>query len=367
VADRKVSMIGLRVEDQDVAGVSEVLRSGMLVQGPQVAKLEEAFAARVGVRHCVAVNSGTAALHAMLAALDLRPGDEVITTSLSFAATANMILACGATPRFADVELETYNLDPASVAERVGPRTRAVLAVDLFGRLADYPVLREAAPGVPVLADACQAVGARDAQGREAGAHALASAFSLYATKNWQCGEGGLVTTDDDAVAGFCRRFRHHGQEPGGAYDYRHLGFNYRMTDYTARLAREQLRLLDEGNTRRRELALRYSALLAGLEGVSAPRVPAAGHAHHQFTIRVQGRRDQLRRALAEAGIATQIYYPAPLTQLPHLGSHPDRGAVPRADQLCREVLSLPLHPKLLEADVEQVAGEVRRFFATTA
>jgi dTDP-4-amino-4,6-dideoxygalactose transaminase len=357
---RVVRMIGLTIRAEDVDGVSEVLRSGMLAQGPEVQKLEAAFAARVGVPHAIAMNSGTAALHAMLAAV-VRPGDEVITTALSFAATANMILACGATPRFADVDERTFNLDPASVAERLGPKTRAILAVDLYGRLADYERLREVAGGRAIFADACQAAGARAADGRAAGAVADASAFSLYATKNWQCGEGGLVTTADGELAAFCRRFRHHGQEPSGVYDYRHLGFNYRMTDFTARLARTQLELLDGANARRRVLAARYSERLADLPQLRTPEIDA-GHALHQYTVRAE-RRDELRQALAAAGISTQIYYPKTLATLPHLGDHPDRARVPVATRLSDEIVSLPLHAKLADDDVDYVADQLRAFY----
>jgi perosamine synthetase len=362
MAPRAVKMIGLELGDEDVAGVADVLRSGMLVQGPEVERLEERFAERVKARHVVAVSSGTAALHAMLAALDLRPGDEVVTTALSFAATANMIVACGATPRFADVDEATLNLSPASVAERIGARTRAILAVDLYGRLANYGALAAAAGARPVLADACQAAGARAADGREAGSLAFASAFSLYATKNWQCGEGGLIVTSDDRLAAFCRRFRHHGQEPGGAYDYRHLGFNYRMTDFTARLALTQLARLDAANRRRRAIAERYHAGLAAVDGLRPPPIAAHGHAWHQYTVRAR-RRDELRRALAESGIATQVYYPRPLTALPHLGAHPDAARVPIATRLCHEVLSLPIHSKLDDDDVDYVAQQIRAFY----
>src|SRR4051794_11145308 len=210
---RKINMIGLEIRDEDVLGVAEVLRSGMLAQGPEVAKLEQAMATRLRVPHVIAVSSGTAALHAMLAAV-VEPGDEVITTALSFAATANMILACGATVRFADVDERTFNIDPKSVADRLSEKTAAILAVDLYGRLADSAALRQGVGELPVLADACQAAGSADDEQGRAGAIADASAFSFYATKNWQCGEGGLVTTADDELAAFCRRFRHHGQEP---------------------------------------------------------------------------------------------------------------------------------------------------------
>jgi dTDP-4-amino-4,6-dideoxygalactose transaminase len=361
-AERVVRMIGLDIRDEDVVGVADVLRSGMLVQGPEVQRLEQRFAARVGVRHAIAVNSGTAALHCMLASLDLRPGDEVVTTALSFAATANMILAAGAVPRFADVDEHTFNLSPRSLSERLSPKTRGILTVDLYGRLADYETLAGVAGAVPVFADACQAVGAVTARGQQAGSLARASAFSLYATKNWQCGEGGMVTTDDDALAAFARRFRHHGQEPGGTYDYRHLGFNYRMTDFVARFAATQLELLDEGNARRRHLASLYAERLHDVAGVQLPGLPRAGHVFHQLTIRAE-RRDELRRALSDAGIATQVYYPRPLTDLPHLGEHPDRGRVPVARRLCAEVVSLPIHTRLSDDDVEYVAERVRAFY----
>jgi perosamine synthetase len=362
VADMTVKMIGLDIRDSDVEAVSGVLRSGMIAQGPEVAALEKAFCEKFGTKYAVAVNSGTAALHCLLGSLQMKPGDEVITTSLSFAATANMIIAAGGTPRCADVDEKSMNLDPQSVKARVTPKTRAILAVDLFGRLADYAALQKVAGPLPIFADACQSIGAKDANGRFSGGLAAGSAFSLYATKNWQCGEGGIVSTDDEQLALFCRRFRHHGQAGQSAYDYQHLGFNYRLTDFTARFARSQLELLDGHNRRRLEIAERYTKGLAGVDGIILPEI-VPGHCVHQYTLRAKDR-DKLRAWLQERGVMTQIYYPKALTTLPHLGEHVDRNSVPVATRLSQEVVSIPVHGLLTDAQIDYVITNIKQFYA---
>ena len=228
----KISLVEPIVGEDEVAAVSRILRSGQLAQGPEVARFEEEFAALCGVRHAVAVNSGTAAVHCALSAVGVAAGDEVVTTPFTFAATATPILMQGARPRFVDIDPKTFNLDPDAVMAAIGARTKAVVAVDLFGQ----PISTEFAGAlrersVPVVEDACQAVGAAYGNTRAGGIGDVA-AFSFYATKNLMTGEGGMLTTDDDAIAAAARRFRQHGQ--GERYEYLSLGYNYRMTDMSA-------------------------------------------------------------------------------------------------------------------------------------
>ncbi len=346
------------------AAVLDVLDSGQLAQGPRVATFEHAFATLCGVQHAVAVSSGTAALHTALAALGIGPGDEVVTTPFTFVATANAILMQGATPRFADIEPETFTLDPAAVEQAITARTKAILAVDLFG----HPYLRELDElaqrhGIPLIEDACQAVGAhRD--GVPAGALGTLAAFSFYATKNMTTGEGGMLTTSDEQLADRARRFRHHGQS--ARYTYESMGYNYRMTDLQAALGLVQLEQLSAWNEQRRTNARALTAALSGLPGIVLPRErEGARHVYHQYTIRVtagQAIRDAIQRYLAEHGVTTAVFYPRPLHLQPHFVSLGyQEGAFPEAERAAQEVLSLPVHPALTPDDLHTITSVFRQ------
>src|SRR5262245_11452094 len=306
------------IGEEEKAAVMAVLDSGMLVQGAQVAALEREFAARLGVRHAVAVASGTAALHLALLAHDIGPGDEVITSAFSFVATANTILQVGATPVFADVDELTFDLDPGAVAAAVTPRTRAIVPVHLYGLPCDMDGIGATAErhGLCVIEDAAQAVGAAF-RGRQAGTFGT-GCFSLYATKNVASAEGGVVTTDDEAVAERVRLLRQHGMR--SRYRYEMLGFNFRMTDLHAAIGRVQLGRLDETTRRRRANA---AALSSSITSVVTPAVPEGrDHVWHQYTVRVTRPdlgRDEAARRLEEAGIGVGIFYPQGLHELPHV------------------------------------------------
>jgi perosamine synthetase len=332
-----------------------------------VAAFEREFAARIGSAHAVAVNSGTAAIHAALAALGVGDGDEVVTTPFSFAASATPALMQRAQPRFVDVDPRTFNLEPAAVLGAAGARTKVAIMVDLFGlpiAPAGLDALR--ARGVRVLEDACQAVGAsRD--GQAAGTLGDAGSFSFYATKNVTTGEGGMLVTDDAALATAARRFRHHGQ--GETYEYLTLGYNYRMTDVAAALGRVQLRRLDEIGAARRRNAAFYDAAFADVPGLQTPYVPpGVVHAYHQYSLLVDGEltqngagRDDLRAYLAARQIATGVYYPTPLHLQPlfaRFGYGP--GDFPVAERLARQIVALPVHPRLDRAQLEWTARAVR-------
>lgn len=349
--------------EQEVDAVARVIRSGIIAQGPEVAAFEKEFAELCGVRHAVAVNSGTAALHALMSACGIGPGDEVITTPFTFIATASAIRMCGATPVFADIDGTSYNLDAASVRAAITPRTRAILAVHLYGLPCDMDSLAAVAKenDLVLLEDACQAVGA-SWRGRRAGGLGLGAAFSTYATKNLSTGEGGLVTTDDDQVADFVRRFRHHGQPPGGRYVYSHLGYNYRMTDIAAAIGRCQLTQIEAWNARRRDIAKRYNDALDRLPGVTVPASPPdAEHVFHLYTLRVSGDRQRFSEALAAGGVSSGVYYPIPLYRTGIFGDAWRAEDFPRCEAAAAQVLSIPCHPALSDHDVDQVIAVVLR------
>jgi perosamine synthetase len=349
------------IGDAEKRAVLEVLESGMLVQGPRTAMLEEKFAAACGVRHAVATSNGTTALHAALLAHGIGPGDEVITTPFTFIASVNSILFTGARPVFADIDPETFNINPALVAAAVTARTKAIMPVHLYGLLCDMGALLAIAHrhGLAIIEDAAQAIGA-EYKGRRAGGFGT-GCFSLYATKNVMSAEGGMITTDDDAIAERCRLLRNHGM--ARRYYHDTLGYNFRLSDLHAALGLAQIDRLDELTARR---CANASYLNAHIESVRTPGVPAGyRHVWHQYTIRVEGGsdcRDAAVRQLNSAGIGTGIFYPLPAHRQPHikelnLGSMP----LPVAEQMSGEVISLPVHSQLSQADLESIVYEVNR------
>jgi perosamine synthetase len=362
----RVPLVEPSLGDAEIDAVVRVLKSGQLAQGPEVAAFEQEFAAAIGVAHAVAVNSGTAAIHCALDALNVADGDEVLTTPFTFAATATPVLMQRARVRFVDVDPRTFNVDLARFAQAATPQTRAVVGVDLFGlpfARDGLQALRER--GIAVLEDACQAVGAARG-GMPAGKGCDAAAFSFYATKNLMTGEGGMLTTDDDAVARAARRFRQHGQ--GERYEYLSLGYNYRLTDVLAAIGRAQLERLPALTAARRANAAFYDAELAGVPGITTPFVPpGAEHAYHQYSILVDetatpngSDRDAVRAALADAGVGSGVYYPTPLHLNPLFASGYARGDFPVAERLARRVLALPVHPAVTGEMRRHVAGALR-------
>ena len=358
-----ISSVAIGTEEEEL--VLEVLRSGRLAQGPMVARLEDAFAALHGVGHAIAVNNGTTALVAAIQALQLEPGDEVITTSFSFVATLNAILQAGATVRFADIG-EDFCIDPDSVESLIGARTRALMPVHLYGLPADMPRLAGLAErhGLAVVEDAAQAHGARIG-GRAVGSFGL-GCFSFYATKNITAGEGGIVTTDDPAVADYLKLLRAQGMR--ARYEYEIVGHNYRMTELQAAVAVPQVARLDRLNARRRGNAARLSAGLADLVGLTLPVVPEGReHVFHQYTVRVgpDARVDRagLAAGLAEQGVGSGIYYPRLMHDYDCYRDHRQIvvDPTPRAASISGQVLSLPVHPQLCDADLDRVVGAVRK------
>lgn len=343
------------IGDDERAAVDRVLRSGMIAQGPEVAAFEEEFAgALVEGRRCVAVNSGTSGLHLGLLAAGVGAGDEVIVPSFTFAATANSVALTGATPVFADIEPAHFCLDPSSVEAAITERTVGIMPVHLYGHPAAMDALQAVADrrGVRIFEDAAQAHGAT-LGGRRVGTFGQFAMFSLYPTKNMTSGEGGMVSCADEAIARRVRLLRNQGMER--QYENELVGFNNRMTDIHAAIGRVQLTKVT-GWTAQRQANARFFD--QHLEGVIVPPVAAdAVHVYHQYTIRVPDDRDGVAKALREEhGIGTGVYYPIPNHRLPSFGVHVD---LPQTEQAAREVLSLPVHPSLSEADLEQVVNAV--------
>jgi len=348
--------------------VLEVLRSGVIAQGPMVKRFEDAFASVAGVPHAVAVNNGTTALVASIQALDLQPGDEVITTPFTFVATLNAILEAGATARFADIDSVDFNIDPEKVGGAVTDRTKVLMPVHLYGQMADMGRLVPLAQqhGLTIVEDSAQAVGATF-EGKPAGSFGI-GCFSLYATKNITTAEGGVITTSDDALADKLRVMRNQGMR--ARYQYEMAGHNYRLTDLHAALGIPQLEKLQQLTDARRRNAEWLSKGLDGVTGLTVPAVlPGREHVWHQYTILVGDdapvTRDELAAKLTEKGIGNGIYYPKLVFDYDCYRDNPQVIAsdVPVAKKVAEQALSLPVHPKLTEAELETIVSSVREVF----
>jgi len=352
------------IGDEEIEAVAETLRSGWLTTGPRTAELERRFAEYVEAEHALAVTSGTAALHLALVALGVGPGDEVITTSITWPATANVIVHTGATPVFADVRESDLNIDPDEVARLVSPRTKAILPVHLAGQPADLDPL--SALGLPVVEDAAHAVESAY-RGRKIGGLSAATCFSLYATKNVAAGEGGVITTNDDAVAQAVDEHRTMRRGHGSTYDISVPGYKANLSDVLASIALVQLGKLE----RHREVRLRhvaaYDDAVADLDGIEPlARDPRDTHALHLYVVRVDAdgagaTRDEYQHALTEERIGTSIHF-LPVHELTaYRERYPDQRSLPVTERAGREVLSLPLSPAHSDEDVEDAIAALRR------
>jgi dTDP-4-amino-4,6-dideoxygalactose transaminase len=356
ICDTKRQYLGLK--DELDAAMQAVMAGGHYIMGPNVKAFEEEFAREMGVAHAVAMNSGTDALHLALRALGIGPGDEVITTAFTFAATSEAIGILGATPVLVDIDPTTFNIHVAQVKAAITPRTRAIIPVHLFGQPADIGPLLDL--GIPVVEDCAQSTGATW-KGLQTGTLGLVGCFSFFPTKNLgTAGDGGMCVTNDPAIADRIRMLRSHGWKR--KYYQEVIGINSRLDELQAAILRVKLPHLKAWNEDRRAIAARYDELLKDVPGVVTPgTLPDTVPVFHQYTIRVQDR-DRVSLALKELGIETQVYYPYPLHLLPiHEPLGKGEGAFPEAERACREVLSLPMFPGLTAAEQDEVVAALRR------
>ncbi|MBE7537046.1 MAG: DegT/DnrJ/EryC1/StrS family aminotransferase [Opitutaceae bacterium] len=366
-AKTTVPFLDLRAQHDPIraellAAFNEVIDQNAFAGGPFVQKFEEDFAAYCRAGHAIGVGNGTDALWFSLLALGVGPGDEVITVSATFMATAEAISFCGATPVFVDIDEATYTMNPALLERAITPKTKAIVPVHLYGQVADMDPILDVAKrhGIPVVEDACQAHGA-EYKGRRAGTMGELGCFSFYPGKNLGAlGEGGGVTTQDAALAAKVRTLREHGQEK--RYHHSMIGWNGRMDGLQAAALRIKLRSLDKGNASRRANAALYSRLLADVPGVVTPVVADQGSpVFHLYVIRVK-HRDSVLARLGERGIGCGIHYPKPIhlqQAYAHLGLGP--GTTPVAERCATEILSLPMFPELTTWQIESVVRELRQ------
>jgi perosamine synthetase len=345
--------------EEEIA-VLDVMRSGALAQGARVRDFEEAFAQTMGARFAVATSNGTTALYLALVANGVGPGDEVITSPLTFIATANAIAQTGARPVLADID-DSLNLDPNAAAALIGPRTKVIMPVHLHGNPCDMPAFIELAQrhGLALIQDACQAVGATIC-GRPLGAFGTA-VYSLYATKNITTGEGGMVITDDPSIAKTIASLRHQAYSDR-PYVHEAIGYNYRMTEMQAAIGLVQLGRLEEITERRRSNATYYDTHITPNRFVRPRVAPGNRHVYHQYTLRMgpgeSTCRDEMRARLEQAGVATGVYYPVPVHRQPAYQSH-ENPACPNAEAASADMLSIPVHPGVTDADRAAVASAI--------
>ncbi len=367
---QQVPLLDLRAQyatmrDEIDDAVKRVVESQYFILGPEVDALEREIAEYCGSSHAIGVSSGTDALLIALMALGVGPGDEVVTTPFTFFATAGTVARLGARTVFVDIEPDTFNIDPAGIERALTPRTKAIIPVHLFGRLADMDAVMSIArgAGVAVVEDAAQAIGAHDAADRRAGSIGDMGAFSFFPSKNLGAfGDAGMVTTSDHGLDRLLRQLRVHGMEP--KYFHSLVGGNFRLDALQAAVLRVKLQYLDSWHEARRHNAARYRELFAqvAIERLVLPEdVP--GHIYNQFVIRVPDR-DALRAHLAAAGIGTEVYYPLPLHMqecFADLGCR--EGDFPHSERAAREVLALPIYPELEDSALERVVAAIADFY----
>ena len=343
------------IEEQNA--VKRVLESGMIACGPITAEFEKQFADYIGVKHAISTTSGTTALHLGLMCIGIKPGDEVIVPSFSFIASVNPVLFCGAKPIFCDVNPITFNIDIEKIEGLISEKTKAIIPVHLYGQPADMNPITEIAQkhNLNIIGDACQAHGATY-DNKMVGSFGDMECFSFYPTKNMTTSEGGMITTNSDEIATLALSIRNHGREQTKwGYEHGRIGYNYRMTDITAAIGIEQLKKLPMFIQKRRQNAKYFDEKL---QGVNTPFVlDNAEHSYHQYTIKTNNR-DRLIESLKQNDIGFGVYYPKPLHQYSHLTqfAHDD---LKNSEQICNEILSIPVHPALNENELEKIANAI--------
>ena len=355
------------IGQEEIKAVEEVLKSGMLAQGEAVKSFEDEFAAYLGVKNAIAVNNGTVALDLAIKALDLEPGSEIITPAFTFIATANCALYQGLRPVFADVDEKTFNIDPDDLQERITPRTKAVIGVHLYGQPFQISAVQEICQdrSIALVEDCAQAHGA-EWKGKKVGSFGT-GCFSFYPTKNMTTGEGGMITTDDDALAARLRLLRSHGDS--GKYNHITLGYNYRMMNLQGALGRVQLRRLEEFTARRIANAGYLNDQIKAT-GISTPfQMDGVRHVYHQYVVRVEDElhasRERLMEYLQAKGVGSAVHYPKAVYQQPF---YKDLGytdvSCPVAEDVSRRVMSLPVHPALSAEELQYISETMNSFEA---
>ena len=349
------------IGDEEIEAVTEVLKSGMLAQGPKVEEFQKEFAQYCESKYAVATSSGTTALHAALKAADIGKNDEVITTPFTFAATSNSVLYSDAKPVYADIDPKTFNLDPSKIEEKITDKTKAILPVHLYGQPADMNPILEIAQehDLKVIEDAAQAHGSTY-DGKKIGSIGDMGCFSFYPTKNMTTGEGGMVTTNDDELEEKAAMIRAHGESK--RYEQSLLGYNYRMTDIAASIGLVQLKNIDAFNKKRNENAQYLNEALSDIKGVTTPEIGEnRTHVFHQYTIRVSDKRDEFREFLTKNEIGTGVHYPIVLYKQPYYQKLGITGNCPEAELAAQQVISLPVHPSLTQDELDTVAQVVKK------
>lgn len=359
----KIGLAEMFVDDDVRQAALRVIESGRYIKGPEGEAFEREFAAKIGARHAVAVSSGTAALHIAYLASGIKPGDEVILPSHSFIATAAPLIHIGAIPVFADIDPETYTVDPREVLRLKSPRTKAIVPVHIYGQAAEMaPLLETALPhGIKVIEDAAQAHLA-EYRGKRVGTLGDVAIFSFFPSKNMTvAGDGGMLTTNDERIAGTLRMLRDAGRAPGKKYEHDIAGFNYRLSEIQSAIGRVQLKHLETWTERRRNNAARLRDALADTKGVTVPvERPGSKHVYHQFVIRHR-ERDALWKQLEKAGVEAGVHYPVPIHMQPALRTHP-RVKLPETERAAAEILSIPVHQGLGTGELDTVAETIRSF-----
>lgn len=367
---RKIALAQPEIDESDIEAVVEVLRSGRLALGPKAEEFERMVAEYVGVKHAVAVSSGTAALHLIVRALGIAPGDQVLVPSFTFAASVNAFLYEGAVPVFVDIEPDTYNIDPGDLKRKINPRTKAIMVVDVFGHPAEWDAILEIAEkhGLKVIDDSCEAIGA-EYKGKKVGQFGDAAAFAFYPNKQITTGEGGVIVTDEDEIARLCRSMRNQGRgEMGSWLHHERLGYNYRMDEMSAALGVSQLKRIEKFLTKREQVARWYTERLEGLDWVRPPVVKP--HVRMSWFVYVvtlaEGvDRDGVMRALEEQGVPCRAYF-SPIHLQPYvremLGTR--EGELPVTESVARRTIALPFHNNLSQDDVEYVVEALKRAVA---
>jgi len=345
------------ISDEEIEAVKSVLMTGNIAQSKKVDELEKQFADYIGTDYAISTSNGTTALHVALLSNGIGRGNEVITTSFTFVATANSVLFTGAKPVFVDIDPDSFNIDPSLIEDKITKRTKAIMPVHLYGQPANLKEIKDICDdkNLILIEDAAQAHGAKF-EGKKVGSFGDGS-FSFYPTKNMTTSEGGMITTNNKSVYEKARKIRNHGQEKRYYYDT--LGFNFRMTDICAAIGICQLNKLDEFNKTRRKNAEFYSKKLSKLDYLKCPKTfPKTEHVFHQYTLRIQdGKRDEVIKGLEKAGIGYGIYYPTPLHKQPLYIDLGYKDKLIETEKAAEEVISIPVHPLLKKEDLEYIVS----------